>query len=194
MFDFLFIAAMSTLADLDRLFKNDDFDSSFHESDRAVVEFQSCVGKQCEKWKLGFLISVKTPASAVISTYDGDGNEIANENMFKNDWDEGKHNRIRIKLANLKELGFKTEVKNITKFSKTILLNGQNKTVDTYVVDIDATKGTKSKPIKEKLLIEVVPGLGGLGQMLKTSEFKGSNLETYEVKELEYHPNGKTML
>lgn len=108
-----------------------------------------------------------------------DGTPISQVTIFESDWRAMSQNRIRVEIHSLEVGGFKVGLSGLRSSSATVLVNGNPKTVPTRVVTLEAMGAAGMKILET---VEVAPGLGGIGQLVRKVVDRGAmGTDTFTV-------------
>jgi hypothetical protein len=183
-FAMMSFAHAATLSDVDAFLNTDTFQVAFHAGNHATIETKDCLMKHCEAayQTQSFVVSADGE-KAVIEGRKMDGAVFSRENISLADWQSSNQNRVRMHMETMAQGGFNVTVTDVGHSSIDLLVNGHKETHATMYVDLS---GSNSVGMKVHERLEVAPGLGATGQLVRDKQDHGNlGVTTYTVVEIE---------
>jgi hypothetical protein len=173
-------AQAATLNDVDAFLSADSFQTTFSAGDRTTIETKDCLMSHCEApYPTLFFVTDADAQKATIERRKNDGSVMSRENVSSVDWQANNQNRIRMHMQTMAQGGFNVTIADIGTSSIDLLVDGHKETHTTMYVELT---GSNSVGMKVHERIEVAPGLGANGQIVRDIQDHGNlGATTYTV-------------
>lgn len=169
------------IGDLDRFLEKEVFASAFSPGERVVFDSKSCVGRICDQSQFQYLVESVRGDEATIAALRMDGSKIGENKFTETYWNENLHSLTRIRIKNLESYGFRVEVQSVVPSQAAILDHGKTRTIETRVVTLSCENGIG---MHLTITLEIAAGIGGIAQIIRSVEDRGSSSESFTLRAL----------